>query len=59
MLLCVCYTYIVFRYGCPGSEEKQYREFADFYDKHYSGMLKSVLNGFPYQLVVSSWSVRS
>ncbi|XP_012566342.1 importin-7 isoform X1 [Hydra vulgaris] len=36
------------RYGCPGSEEKIYAEFADFYDKNYSeqitGIMLKILN---------------
>jgi len=45
----VTVLYKVFeRYGCPGSEEPIYTEFADFYDKHYSeqttGMMLKILD---------------
>ncbi|XP_057289833.1 importin-7-like [Hydractinia symbiolongicarpus] len=31
------------RYGCPGSEEKEYNQFADFYDKHYSEQVTGIM----------------
>jgi len=45
----VTVLYKVFeRYGCPGSEEKEYNEFADFYDKHHSekvtGLMLKILD---------------
>ena len=47
----VTVLYKVFeRYGCPGSEEKEYNAFADFYDKHHSekvtGLMLKVLDQF-------------
>lgn len=31
------------RYGCPGSEEKIYQQFADFYDKKFSEMATKIM----------------
>jgi len=40
----VTVLYKVFeRYGCPGSEEKEYNEFADFYDKHHSEKITGIM----------------
>ena len=36
----------IFRYGCPGSEEKEFNAFADFYDKHYSGIRLHSVKGY-------------
>lgn len=34
------------RYGCPGSEEKEYSQFADFYDKNYSEQVTGIMLKF-------------
>jgi len=45
------------RYGCPGSEEKIYNKFADFYDKHYSeqitGLMLKILDQYRRKEYVS------
>ncbi len=34
---------LYFRYGCPGLVGKEYEAFADFYDKHFAGLIVLML----------------
>uniref|UniRef100_A0A7M5X8J5 Exportin-2 central domain-containing protein n=1 Tax=Clytia hemisphaerica TaxID=252671 RepID=A0A7M5X8J5_9CNID len=45
------------RYGCPGSEEKEFSKFADFYDKNYSeqvtGLMLKILDAHRKQTYIA------